>query len=613
MAGGALQPLVPAQNLVDSFQGFSQDSAGNTYICSIQNVIRRLRPDGMVEIIAGTGVSGYSGDGGPALSAMIYTPSFCVVDANGNIVFSDGAYHIRRINSSGIISTVVGTGERPASTDPVTSTSIDIINGLAVDKSGTVYFAEGLFNRIRKVTPDGAVSLVAGIPQYFDGTSSGDGGPALQAGLNSPHTMTFDAAGNLYFADANYTVRRITPLGTIATVAGNGQQAQSPGAGDGGAATSAPLGDISGLAVDAAGDLYISELTPSTNIRRVDSSGTINALAGSFSTLPGVESLSIDSGGTLWFQSWNQYIFNIQKVQGGVLSIVVGGNPINAPDGTPARQAWLSNPSAIAVSHTGDLYIAEALNCAIRKLGSNGVLTTVPGTGNCATFPVNVLAMAVDSHGQVYASTVFGSVWSIADGVASIVPNLPGGPVMAIDSQDRLYILVSTSEVFRLAPGGTVETYVSMNYPGATVDVRQGGSMRSICLDSADNVYIEIVATGFVSPGPTPTGDYKITPAGVVSALPSITPFGSQGGRPMAVDGGGNIWEIGSDSQLFVAGATLSGYTVFTNGFPGYAGDGGPFSSAFSIRLLGWPSIPMVRFSFSTPETTGSVESPAPA
>ena len=399
--------------------------------------------------------------------------------------------------------------------------------------------------------------------------------------------MTFDAAGNLYFADANYTVRRITPLGTIATVAGNGQQAQSPGAGDGGAATSAPLGDISGLAVDAAGDLYISELTPSTNIRRVDSSGTINALAGSFSTLPGVESLSIDSGGTLWFQSWNQYIFNIQKVQGGVLSIVVGGNPINAPDGTPARQAWLSNPSAIAVSHTGDLYIAEALNCAIRKLGSNGVLTTVPGTGNCATFPVNVLAMAVDSHGQVYASTVFGSVWSIADGVASIVPNLPGGPVMAIDSQDRLYILVSTSEVFRLAPGGTVETYVSMNYPGATVDVRQGGSMRSICLDSADNVYIEIVATGFVSPGPTPTGDYKITPAGVVSALPSITPFGSQGGRPMAVDGGGNIWEIGSDSQLFVAGATLSGYTVFTNGFPGYAGDGGPFSSAFFYSIIG--------------------------
>jgi hypothetical protein len=158
VAGGALQPLVPAQNLVDSFQGFSQDSAGNTYICSIHNVIRWLRADGLVEIVAGTGVSGYSGDGGPALSAMIYTPSFCVTDSNGDIVFSDGTYRIRRINSSGIISTVVGTGERPASTDPVTSTSIDIVTGLAVDKSGAVYFAEDLFNRIRKVTADGAVS-----------------------------------------------------------------------------------------------------------------------------------------------------------------------------------------------------------------------------------------------------------------------------------------------------------------------------------------------------------------------------------------------------------------------------------------------------------------------
>ncbi len=310
------------------------DAAGNLFIADTGNRhIRRVDPSGIITVIAGSGEEGYTGDGGPAIDARLSSPYDVAVDGAGNLYIADLFNHcIRRVDSSGTISTFAGTGERGFVGDggPAVEARLSSPSDVAVDAAGNLFIADSGNQRIRKVDPSGNISTFAG-----GGDALGDGGPAIQARLGSPAGVAVDAAGNLYIAvTTNSSIRRVDPSGTITTIAGIGRWGYS---GDGGPAIKAALHAPSDVAVDTAGNLYIADEN-NHRIRRVDSSGTISTVAGT-------------------------------------------GERGFAGDGGPAVEAQLDNPRGVAVDAAGNLYIADQQNHRIRRVDSSGTITTIAGNG----------------------------------------------------------------------------------------------------------------------------------------------------------------------------------------------------------------------------------------
>ncbi len=256
------------------------DSAGNLYITDVlSNRVRKVSVvGGIITTIAGDGgPRGFSGDGDLATSAELAGPNGVAVDSVGNLYISDAANHrIRMVNPSGTITTIAGNGIQGFSGDGGAAISAELgnVRGIAVDSAGNLYLADAVNHRIRKVSTSGTITTVAG-----DGTPAfgGDGNLATSAQLNNPIGITVDNAGNLYIADGNnYRIRKVSPSGTITTVAGNGIQGFS---GDGGPATSAKLTTPDSVAVDSVGNLYIAD-SVGNRIRKVSPSGTITTMAG---------------------------------------------------------------------------------------------------------------------------------------------------------------------------------------------------------------------------------------------------------------------------------------------------------------------------------------------
>jgi hypothetical protein len=283
------------------------------------NRVRKVSPDGIIATFAGNGDFQFYGDGGPAIQAGIDGPEGIAVDATGNLFIMDsGHYRVRKVTPNGIISTVAGNGTSGATGDGGAATSAEIsfaLGGLTVDSAGNVFIADFYNNRVRKVSSNGIITTVAG-----NGTTgfSGDGGPAISASVYKPIAVAVDASGNLFIADSgNQRIRKVTPAGIISTFAGNGASGFT---GDGGPATAAPLNTLGGMTIDKTGNLIFVD---SQRIRKIDSSGTINSI----------------TGGGLGFSG----------------------------DGGPAISASIG-ATDVAVDTSGNLFIADFGNNRIRKV-----------------------------------------------------------------------------------------------------------------------------------------------------------------------------------------------------------------------------------------------------
>jgi sugar lactone lactonase YvrE len=217
---------------------------------------------GVITTAVGTGTEGFSGDGGPATQAQIAGPQAMALDAAGNLYLADGRNRrVRKVDTNGIISTVAGGGtEAPKDGLQATTVALGVTRTLATDGAGNLFIGDGTLNRIFKLSPAGVLTIAvgSGTPGF-----AGDGGPAVQAQYNAPFPrMTVDSAGNLFFADSNnHRIRKVSPDGTISTVAGSGPIFPELGsfAGDGGPATAARLRAPSGITIDAAGNLIFGD------------------------------------------------------------------------------------------------------------------------------------------------------------------------------------------------------------------------------------------------------------------------------------------------------------------------------------------------------------------
>jgi streptogramin lyase len=280
-----------------------------------------------ITTVAGNGTLGYSGDGGPATQAELNIPHGVALGPDGTLYIADNVV-VRRVAPDGIITTVAGNGTSGYSGDggPATQAELNSPIGVAVGPDGSLYIADWGNNRIRRVGPDGVITTVAG------GGIGGDGGPATQAALFEPSAVAVGPDGSLYIPDRN-RIRRVGPDGIITTVAGGASQGYS---GDGGPATLAELSFPSGVAIGPDGSLYIAD--GNNRIRRVGPDGVITTVAGN---------------GTIGFSG----------------------------DGGPATQAELGTPFGVAVGPDGLLYIADFRNHRIRRVGADGIITTVAGDG----------------------------------------------------------------------------------------------------------------------------------------------------------------------------------------------------------------------------------------
>lgn len=257
-------------------------ASGNLYINDqILNTVREVNSDGIINTIAGSGAFGYFGDGGPAIAAKLRNNFSVAADNAGNLYISDLNNNvIRKVNTAGVITTFAGNGTPGYSGDagPATAAQLQLPIGVAVDNAGNVYVGDALNRRIRKIYPSGIITTVAG-----NGTAeySGDGGLATYAQIRTyTYQLATDDAGNLYICDAeNNCIRKVTPSGIITTVAGVGGPGMGSFSGDGGPATSAHLNRPTGVYVSHAGEIYIADCW-NNRVRKVNTAGIITTIAG---------------------------------------------------------------------------------------------------------------------------------------------------------------------------------------------------------------------------------------------------------------------------------------------------------------------------------------------
>ena len=624
--------------------GVAIDRDGNAYIADTDNhLVRRVdAATGFIVTIAGNGLPGETGDGGPAVAASLEYPYGVAVDGFGNVYVADTHNNrIRQIDTNGIITTVVGTGVQSFGGDagPAIAAQINVPYGVAVDGLGNLYIADTGNNRIRRVDAvTGTITTVAGTGAQGN---TGVGGLATAATFGNPSGIAVDAAGNLMFTDYGYgRVLRVDAATGILTLVAGGNNG-----GDGGLATNARLDLPFGVCVDGSGNVYVSAIDDD-NVRRVDAAtGIITTFAGNpASTIlgdsgPAIDArlssprgLGVDAAGNVYIADQDDGRIRLVTPATGIITTYAGSGTISSGDGGAATSAQLDQPMGTAVDAAGNLYIADTYDQIVRRVdAATGVITTVAGTGTegfggdggaaTAALLDTPMGVAFDPDGNLLIADTLNCRVRRVDKTTGIITTIVGngtlsysgdnGPAISatiarpaalvFDSAGDLYIADTDNYRIRRvdAASGNITTvagngtfgYNGDNGPatGAELSVVSG-----VALDGANDVYISDTTDQLIRRVDATTG--VIT---TVAGTESVDNSTGDGGLAtsgslyypgaIALDGagdlfittlyGGNVRRVDATSHIITTIAGVSGGAV-----TGADGDGGPAANALLYR-----------------------------
>jgi sugar lactone lactonase YvrE len=548
--------------------GIAVDAAGNVYVSELTNSdIRKITPAGAVSTLAGTVLVQGSNDGAGAV-ASFKQPSGLAVDSAGTVYVADTGNHlIRKVTAAGVVTTLAGSGIAGSADGLGAAASFNSPNSVTVDATGNVYVADTNNHTIRKITPAGLVSTLAGIANSPGYANSGAGFSLFAF----PRAVAMAPSGNIHVLDAgNSAIRIVTPAGVVSALVVPGPD----------------LGPAQGIAVDGAGVTYVAGYNEDT-IKTISPAGVIARLAGTTFVVgitDGPEAsalfnlpigLAINAAGTLYVA--DQQNQTIRTISSGTVATLAGlASDFGGNDGTGGA-ARFDFPEGVVVDGAGNAYIADTNNQTVRKITPAGVVTTLAGTagvsgstdglGRAASFDFP-FGIAVDDAGVVYVaesanntirritpaglvSTLAGTagVTGSADGTGAAASfSSPNG--LAVDAAHNVYVADSgNSTIRKITPAGVVTTLAGFAnaLPGSTDGagaVARFFDPQAIAIDASGTLYVADTLNHTIR---------KITPAGVVTTIagaPSV--IGSADGpgaaarfnfpQSVAVDAAGEVF-----------------------------------------------------------------------